>query len=346
MFYSILYLGKVLSNSSASLRGLVLVGTAVTPVHPGAGRAPGIVDLPVTRDALGYPVIYASEVKGAFKSMCARKHGGGECVLDDEGRIKCSECKVCCCLFGPEPGEGDAGSSLLAFLDFIPLAFPVPSADYGYLYVSSTVLLRKISLILDALGYSSPLSQAINALLSKDPPFIILNSKRSKVSGGSTDINVAGTSIRATVLSSSDEGLNTLKDERVNEVFEKLGGLSKDAVSKLLVLDEKNAVAVIEKGLLRVTRVRIRRDRKVVAERALWTEEYIPAGTIFVGGVVAMETRNAYCKDTGIGPNNAVEKFKELMLGKSQGQKEVTYVLIGGKETVGRGIIKLIGVTP
>ena len=117
----------VLALSALGSSGLLLLSIATTHIHPGAGRALGIVDLPVARDSLGYPLIFASEVKGALKILCLRslcRDANGRLLVDSEGRARCSEsegCKLCCCLFGPEPGEADAGSSILSILDLQPL---------------------------------------------------------------------------------------------------------------------------------------------------------------------------------------------------------------------------------
>ena len=92
--------------------GILIIGYAVTPLHPGAGRVPGVVDLPVQRDPMGYPMLYASSLKGALKAECARR-SDVNCFKDD-GRIDCDKCKLCCCLFGGEPGEASEASGLLS----------------------------------------------------------------------------------------------------------------------------------------------------------------------------------------------------------------------------------------
>ena len=43
---------------------------AETPIHPGAGRGMGVVDLPVAREAAtDYPVLVGSSLKGALKGQ-------------------------------------------------------------------------------------------------------------------------------------------------------------------------------------------------------------------------------------------------------------------------------------
>ncbi|MEB3860131.1 MAG: RAMP superfamily CRISPR-associated protein, partial [Desulfurococcales archaeon] len=47
--------------------------SVLTPLHPGAGRSPGVVDLPIIRDSMNYPFIPGSELKGALKTLLGRK---------------------------------------------------------------------------------------------------------------------------------------------------------------------------------------------------------------------------------------------------------------------------------
>lgn len=139
-------------------RGFLLLGISVTPLHPGSGKSLGAVDLTIQRDPLGYPVVFASSVKGALKSLCIRRKTDKiDSCVDDRGLAKCggetcSGLNVCCCLFGSEAGGEESQQALVSILDFTLLAMPVPSADEGYVYVTSQALLRKASLIIEALG--------------------------------------------------------------------------------------------------------------------------------------------------------------------------------------------------
>ena len=55
----------------AAMLGLL----AETPIHPGAGRGMGVVDLPVAREAAtDYPVIVGSSLKGALRDRVETDH--------------------------------------------------------------------------------------------------------------------------------------------------------------------------------------------------------------------------------------------------------------------------------
>ena len=311
--------------------GLLLLGAAFTPIHPGAGRSPGFVDLPVQRDSLGYPLVYASSVKGALKHRCFRaKCGGLKNKVNDEGLVRCSEtsCRLCCCLFGPEPGEAEKGAGAIVVADLVPWALPVPSATHGYVYVSSPVLLSRLYSLLELTGLEKN-AEAISKLVKEAEEKGIVALKDSSLAGQSLDI--AGSSVAVQDSSVSRDELRLLQ-----EILGKLGPLANSALERLVVADSGTARVLIDRGLLRVTRVTLRRDRKTVRRGALWTEEYLPIGTLFATAVIDTGYRNEYCDEEGIGEEtDAAERLRSTLFGQSDRLR----VFIGGKETVGRGLI-------
>ncbi len=141
----------------------VILVSALTHLHPGAGRSLGAVDLPVVRDSLHIPFLSGSMFKGALKTQAAWREAvralQGLGLSEDEqrrvlseifkgGSIKCDveklrlnrlnvgeemrerikrelrQLKDLCCLLGGEPGEGHRGASAVSISDFYPLAVP------------------------------------------------------------------------------------------------------------------------------------------------------------------------------------------------------------------------------
>ena len=327
--------------SQSIAAGLVFAGTAITPLHPGAGRSPGLVDLPVQRDALGYPLVYASSVKGALKTLCAKTVGrrnGRSCIVRegrDAGKINCGEdgCRLCCCLFGGEVGEGEKGAGKLAFLDMVPWAYPVPSATHGYLYVTTPTLLARVFNVLDATGYSSQAHRVQSLIteaegqLGENVNGVIL--KDSRVQSGVVD--VAGSTIRVETVDIETSSVEWLTPPE-------LGPFAGNAPKRLVIVSDEYGTVLVNRALLRVTRVALRRDRKTVRSGALWTEEYIPIGTLFVTGVVETLYTNEYCEEERVEEGGATRRLMQLL---AQGSDTI-YVNIGGKETVGRGFIKMV----
>ncbi len=313
-------------SQQALVPGEALVGVALTHLHPGAGRTPGIVDLPVVRDNLGYPLVYASSVKGALKSLCLRRKN----AIDVKGTVDCGgKGVVCCCFFGGEPGEGDKGAGAITVLDLIPLAFPAASADKGYVYVTSHTLLSRTVAVLRAMG--SECARVFEGILGEARRYRVYS-----IGDLGESVYVTATPVRIEGRASSGLSKSIEDAKGLKQLLDSIHPLASTMLSRLLVLEDSLALSVVEKALLRVTRVRLERASKTVASGALWTEEYIPQGTIFLTGIVANNYLNGYCRDGSVcsDAESCIEKVNsELNL------KEGLSVFVGGKETVGKGLI-------
>ncbi len=310
-----------MSNSTPALHGAPLAGVAITHLHPGAGRSPGIVDLPVVKDTMGYPLVPASSVKGALKTRCARAKNAS---FTNDGKINCDSAPLCCCLFGGEVGEGPKGSGAITVLDLVPLAFPVASADKGFVYVAPKSLLARAASIFSAVGSTGYAD--LFKRLSEAPGDAAGVGLQGTVYLFTTPIQIAPLNLDGA--SATLEGLARFLGE--------IHPLASSLSNRLVVLDDSLASKVVDRALLRVTRVRLERDKKTVASGGLWTEEYIPQGTVFASAVIATGYTNKYCgKVQGCGgAQECLEKaLSELKL--EQGLP----VFVGGKETVGKGLI-------
>lgn len=94
---------------------------AETPIHPGAGRGLGVVDLPVAREAsTGYPVIVGSSLKGALRDKA------GTVDMDVEDR------------FGKPESAGD-----LMVSDARLLLLPVRSLTTSFRWVTCPHLIER-----------------------------------------------------------------------------------------------------------------------------------------------------------------------------------------------------------
>ena len=323
---------------SKTLDGLLVFGYAVTPLHPGAGRTPGVVDQVIQRDPLGYPIIFSSSVKGAFKAECARRAGKG--CFNEKGRIKCSEdeCSLCCCLFGGEPGEQEPG--ILSVLDFTPLFIPVPSLSEGYVYLTTPYLIRRALGLIESIGTGDNVGSVLRKLLEKegelDNDKVLTSIKGKKV------VYISTMKFNAISISINDEQNNEQGNAQI-DLFNNLGPLTGNLHEKIVVIQDSLGPLYIEKGLVRVTRIRLNLRTKTVAKAALWSEEYIPQGTVFLGGfIVTTPKKNKYCKAGEIIADK--ESINDLLLQFRTRLQEInctTYAIIGGKETIGRGLIKL-----
>lgn len=90
----------------------------------------------------------------------------------------------------------------------------------------------------------------------------------------------------------------------------------------IFILPEDDFKEIVDRSLFRVTRVELEEDKKVVRSGHLWSEEYVPQWTYFHTGLLF--------RDEG-----GKEAFEKAL-------QKVSYTfIIGGKETIGKGIVRL-----
>ncbi len=339
--------------------GRLLILKTITKIHPGRGRGPGPVDLQVQRDELGFPVIYSSSLKGTLKTSLWLGQGE-EAIM----------------ILGHEPGEKEKLIESSVMLLDAPLLFmPVRSLRGVYSYVTYPWALRRLSDYLRALmyaegdGWNSGGSQG-SGQGSSQPG-----------TGGKLDELLEGIGElieEAESLASGEDGLKKvllLKSERTRTVtvdhpqYQNLvvlndtmffqwedirSGKATKALKSLtsmagiedepiLVIDDETARSVVERGLLIVTRValetREESRQKRVKRGALWSTEYIPRGSVFSSCLFARKPSGS--KKSGEEGERG-EKFKDAKdVVKFLEDNLPEYLVIGGDETVGSGLVKL-----
>ena len=333
-----------MSVSSAPMLRPVVV-SALSHLHPGAGRSPGVVDLPVVRDPLGFFYVPGSGLKGALKSSLALRYGcvdgkgdKVDCGLDADtnkcrdGKEKC--CPLLCCLLGGEVGEGPEAPSRLSLGDLYPLLVPVPSLSHGLVYATSPYLVSAASQVVEAAGDAGKplaplletLREAAGRLQERGKPVLVAEEEAAG------ELYLGLTRLQAGDLEVLGKGLDTETLKLLQEVNPAYSMLS--PAGRLLVVSDTWLLTLAERALVRLTRVRLDRSKKTVATRALWTEEYIPRLTLFTGYVADTRHTGKYCEKAG-GVEDAVQELVDMMGGPR------AVLVLGGKETVGKGLAAL-----
>ncbi|AAK41925.1 Conserved hypothetical protein [Saccharolobus solfataricus P2] len=295
------------------MNGLFVLAYAITNLHPGAGRGYGIVDMPVQRDQMGYPIIYSSAFKGPLKALCA-----GD-AINDHGRIDCKKKGECCCLFGSEPEEEESSKGMLNVMDLPLFSVPAPTFD-GFVQVTTNYLIDRARNIFEAIshinGYLGSLGNEIKALLDAQ---------------GNKSVEVYDTEAKVVNFDPSS--------------FKLLSSLPLFN-NRLAISDDKR---VIDKSLIIYTRNRLNLLTKVVEEGGLWSEEYIPMGSIFIGGMIIDNVRNKFCDELSkisCDSRLFLHHFSRIFnADKISEDVYLFYLNIGGKESIGKGLMKVfIGV--
>jgi CRISPR-associated protein Cmr4 len=290
----------------------VVLIKSLSELHPGTGRGTEIVDLAIQRDSIGFPVIYSSSIKGSIKT--ALYHRNKDLIY----------------LLGPEQGDAEKYSSPIAVMTSLLISFPVRSLKGIYTNVTCPLLLRRFARYL---SMASILNGKYDEIAKKVGKIASIPGKFPATEGFSDRHVIEG--LEKAVLCEEVYVAKDLIDER-NEVNELRDLIGLDSSESLISLRDDDAKGLMDRSLIRITRIRIDRDRKTVEGGGLWTEEAVPAGAVFA--TVFLGYSKEYLKW------DKLSKLKEYL-----GDREpldvvldnVRYLIIGGDETIGRGIVEL-----
>jgi len=287
----------------------------VTNLHIGVGQTAGLVDLPIQRDSLGFPNIPASSIKGVLRSHVFKS---------------CEKCEKA--IFGSRPEERETFTGALAVLDAILLAFPARSLKGVYCHVTSPLLLERAISYLSLLGEDSEHVRVIRDILEKVEPRedqAFTNEEVAKLIG-----------INGNVILNEEYTLKLEKNESVSDLINLFS--RRLDMKKLVIVNDDIALALVDRGLIRTYRIRLKPETKTVETGGLWSEEYVPRDTIFLTIFLYSNLRvpnNKRCEEhLKNGKDSEVKKrIEELCLKQNQG-----YLIFGGHETIGYGLVKLL----
>lgn len=155
------------------MKSLMLGMLAETPVHPGAGRSLGVVDLPVAREAAtGYPVIVGSSLKGSLREKAEESNGR------DDDAVKRA--------FGRQEHAGDVLVS-----DARLLLLPVRALDRASRFVTCPQLIERYCRDLARAGIGPvppvPAIESGKVLAARKPSYLFLEERSFAVAGEPED---------------------------------------------------------------------------------------------------------------------------------------------------------------
>ena len=280
---------------------------ALTGLHPGAGTAPGVVDLPVQRERhTRWPLIPGSSLKGVLRSACRTQ-------LERED-LRAA--------FGPETANaGDFGGAL-SITDARLLAFPVRSLRGVFAWVTCRPAL-------DRFARDAQLLVGIDCVPAA--PEV----ERGKAACSGEGLLIADRLVLEEFeyepLPESDAASavacwlsdHVLCDEATRRRLQR----------NLVVLHEDDFTWFVRHATEIVARVGLDYKTKTVKDGALFYEEFLPAETIFHATVIAVASRS-----------NRVKASASEMLERLQGALPKV-LQIGADETIGKGLcaVRLTG---
>jgi CRISPR-associated protein Cmr4 len=285
-----------------------------TPLHVGAARSLGTVDLPIQRErSTGYPMVQASSLKGALRAETANK------LPDQEEHLA---------IFGPETPQASDHAGALSVGDARILLFPVRSLSGVFAWATSLDVLARFQR--DAVRLGQNPGWAL--------PTIAPGSEEAWVSGAGL---LAGDSV---VL----EEFSFKPSQTQKGLVQQIGSwLAECALppgseyaywraalpARLCILPEDAFRDFALYSTEVQTHIKLNPATKTVDNGALWTTESLPVDTLLYAPLMATPARRPGVE---LGGMQMLQRLADLNLTRLQ---------LGGDETTGQGMtaIRIIG---
>ncbi|WP_152050233.1 type III-B CRISPR module RAMP protein Cmr4 [Tautonia marina] len=256
---------------------------AQTSLHPGAGTALGIVDLPVQRERhTRWPTIPGSSLKGVLRDACRERYkteyaGDRQRTNQESPRLRAA--------FGPHTEAAGESAGALSLTDARLLAFPVRSLRGVFAWVTCPAVLDRLRRDLALCRFGSidwqvPLVEKNRVMLpSDDCPCLIEGGRVALeeflfVRAGDSDGLIAAWIADHVLPDSAAFDATRARFRR-----------------SLLVLHDDDFDHFAQYATEINARIGLDYETKTVKGKALFYEEYLPPETLFYALVLANEAR-------------------------------------------------------
>nr|WP_321352791.1 type III-B CRISPR module RAMP protein Cmr4 [uncultured Methanoregula sp.] len=275
---------------------------AITPLHVGAGKGVGFIDMPIMREKVTtWPIVPGSAVKG---------------VLRDHFKTAMKkETNLIDAAFGKAGLDVESNAGALVLTDAHIVCMPVRSLYGTFAYVTSPMVLERLKRDLAVTGYTGLPDTPTSSDKEAYCPVKSVINDGEKIFLEDLD------------LSAKPDG------ERTGKWAEKLSAILFTDPTWQAIFKERFVIVsdncfnfLAEHGTDIAARVRINDERKIVEKGALWYEESLPSEAILAG--------IAWCDRIYGGKEITPEKiFAECCTSDLDLQ-------IGGKANVGKGRVR------
>jgi len=299
------------NEAPVSPRGCAILIQALTPLHPGSGTNPGVIDLPIQRERhTRWPNIPASALKGVFRDYSRQKVAQGRSAKEADADEQIVN------VFGRSlKGDGEEKGGALSFTDARILAFPVRSLFGVYALVTCPSALHRFSRDLTLTGMNASDGQTPTV---KDDDVLV-----------TSDSVLKGTKSSVVL-----EEFPFTADSSVDGLFVALAaslGISTETQKRLAIISDDQFTHFVENATEVQMRIALDYETKTVQDGALFSQEFLPTETLLYSLVLASASRN----QNGHG-SAALASFQNWF-----GQKQGSILQIGGDETVGKGFCRV-----
>jgi CRISPR-associated protein Cmr4 len=299
---------------------------ALTPLHIGAGRGEGYIDLPLVREKLtSFPFVPGSSVKGVFadswnateaaRNPVNQNAAAGENVYDE----------VLHAAFGRadqnDAVNAGANAGAIVFTDARLVCLPVRSLFGTFAWCTSPMVLQRLTRDWKSAGFrSAPIPDAGDSgcqILIPDSSVApsILNNGGSTIYLEDLDMDVVKSAEATEWADRISEQLFPDPEDDWRTLFRQ----------RFAILTDEAFGYLAETGTELQAHIRIDPDFKRVVDGALWYEECLPAEAILCGLV--------WCD-----PPRAMKALKP----KIEALLQTRSLQMGGKATTGKGRVKMV----
>ncbi len=286
---------------------------AITPLHVGAGKGVGFIDMPIMREKVtNWPFVPGSAVKGVLRDHFERMRDGE----DDATKKKGLEEKINAA-FGTGGTDLESNAGSLVFTDAHIVCMPIRSLHGTFAYVTSRMVLARIRRDLEAAG-----GQIIPGVPHATEG-IVLTAQASKLAhldNNSRKVFFEDLDFTADTTSKVAEEWATYLAGKLYPIDPTWQAMFKE---RFAIVPDDTFTFLATQGSEVSAHIRIDDTRKIVKKGALWYEESLPAETILAGiawcdriyrkGVTHPDIEKTFCGS------------------------ELKNIQIGGKATVGKG---------
>ncbi len=298
---------------------------SVTPIHVGSGRGGELVDLPIQRDSMNLPIIFASSIKGALRSIFENKD------FEED-------------LFGPKPEATSQFAGAAAFLDARILMFPVRSLKNLYCYVLSPISLRYLLeylVIVSSFSNKTDINtyiESVKILITKAKNLgsnEILLSKDAKDFLMLSDLGIILNETFIYKEPNSIKLLDNAGENALKEIYKllKLEKIDNQIIKRIVIVHDEQFKELLERSIIRQIRIRLKPETKTVERGALWSEEYLPRDSFLIWGCLFSDSK----KSDNVKASDLKKTFETELFTN----RDVGYIILGGEVTIGKGVLEV-----
>ncbi|MGL6226197.1 MAG: type III-B CRISPR module RAMP protein Cmr4 [Thermoguttaceae bacterium] len=275
---------------------------ALTPLHVGAGRGLGYIDLPIVREKVtNFPYIPGTAIKGVIADYYK--------ATDDKRNPDSIEATA----FGTSNNDASNSGSLV-FTDARLICLPVRSLYGTFAWCTSPTILRRLKR--DSKSMEQPIAHDIPDVKNEHgfTPSDSVLLKEGKIYLEDLDISVT-----------ESETAKSWADYLAERIFQQED--RDDFVKRFVILADDVFNFLCETGTEVAAHIKIDQEKKTTVGGALWYEESLPAEAILAGIL--------WC-DKVFGKGSTSE---DLMTKYAQ---NLALLQFGGKATTGKGLVRCL----